>query len=209
MQREQHKLAAESDSSTQSTQSSAKYKWDTPFNRAMNIMMGHPPGQRPQYGRVHGTGDGATWKYYYSEDPEAKRQRKKFSQVTIDEKVARAMEKAKAETKAEIIAACRDDMVAAFTSLIPTVVTWVQQNPNAPPSDFPMPSFTGSNSMNTAPIPVPSMATAPAPPPAPAPAPSSHSSPSSVSGLNVGPSTLAELDALTVNTRRTFINSTN
>ena len=98
MQREQHKLAAESDSSTQSTQSSVKYKWDTPFNRAMNIMMGHPPGQRPQYGRVHGAGDGAMWKYYYNEDPEAKRQRKKFSQVTIDEKVARAMEKAKAET---------------------------------------------------------------------------------------------------------------
>ena len=48
LQREQHKLAAESDSSTQWTQSSAKYKWDTPFNRAMNIMMGHPPGQRPQ-----------------------------------------------------------------------------------------------------------------------------------------------------------------
>ena len=183
--REQHKLAAESDSSTQSTQSSVKYKWDTPFNRA-------------------------TWKYYYSDDPEAKRQRKKFSQVTIDEKVARAMEKAKAETKAEIIAACRDDMVAAFTSLIPTVVTWAQKNPNAPPSDFPMPSFTRSNSMNTAPIPVPSMATATAPPLAHAPPPSSHSSPSSVSGLNVGPSTLAELDALTVNMRRrTFINSTN
>ena len=96
MQREQHKLAAESDSSTQS---SAKYKWDTPFNQAMNIMMGHPPGQRPQYGRVHDTGDGAMWKYYYNEDPEAKRQRKKFSQVTIDEKVVREMEKAKAETK--------------------------------------------------------------------------------------------------------------
>jgi hypothetical protein len=175
----------------------------------MNIMMGHPPGQRPQYGLVHGAGDGATWKYYYNEDPEPKRQRKKFSQVTIDEKVAWAMQKAKAETKAEIIAACRDDIVAAFTSLIPTMVTWAQQNPNAPPSDFPMPSFTGSNSINTAPIPVPSMATAPAPLPAPAPAPSSHSSPSSISGLNVGPSTLAELDALTVNTRRTLINSTN
>ena len=46
---------------------------------------------------MHGTRDGATWKYYYNEDPEAKRQRKKFSQVNIDEKVARAMEKAKAE----------------------------------------------------------------------------------------------------------------
>ena len=175
----------------------------------MNIIMGHPLGQRPQYGRVHSAGDGATWKYYYNKDPEAKRQRKKFSQVTIDEKVARAMQKAKAETKAEIIAACRDDMVAAFTSLIPTVVTWVQQNPNAPPSDFPMPSFSGSNSMNTAPIPVHSMVTGAPPPAAPVPPPSSHSSPSSVSGLNVGPSTLAELDALTVNTRRTFINSTN
>ena len=158
---------------------------------------------------MHGAGDGATWKYYYNEDPVAKRQRKKFSQVTIDEKVARAMEKAKAETKAKIIAACRSDFVDAFISLIPTVVTWVQQNPTAPPSDFPMPSFTLSNSMNTAPIPVPSMATAPASPLAPAPPPSSHSIPSSVSGLNVGPSTLAELDALTVNTRRTFINSTN
>ena len=159
---------------------------------------------------MHGTRDGATWKYYYNEDPEAKRQRKKFSQVTINEKVARAMEKAKAETKAEIMAACRHDMAAAFTSLIPTVVTWVQQNPNAPLSEFPMPSFTGSNSMNIARIPVPSMATAPPPPPAPAPAPSSHSSPSSVSGLNVGLSTLPELDALTVNTHsRTFINSTN
>ena len=63
------------------------------------------------------------------------------------------MEKAKAETKAEIIVACRSDFVDAFTTLIPTVVTWVQQNPNAPPSNFPMPSFTGSNSMNTAPYP--------------------------------------------------------
>jgi hypothetical protein len=171
-------------------------------------MMGHPPGQRPQYGRVHGAGDGATWKYYYSEDPEAKRQRKKFSQVTIDEKVARAIEKTRADTVREAVAACRNDMAAAFTSLIPSVVSWLQQNPNAAPTDFPMPSFTGSNSMNTAPTPVPDMATAPAPTPAPAPAPS-HSSPSSVSGLNAGPSTLAELDALTVNTLHTLINTTN
>ena len=64
---------AESDSSTQS---SAKYKWDTPFNRAMNIMMGHPPGQRPQYGRVHGARDGARWKIFYNEVPEAKKQKK-------------------------------------------------------------------------------------------------------------------------------------
>ena len=93
MQREQHKLAAESDSSTQSTQSSVKYKWDTPFNRAMNIMMGHPLGQRPQYGRVHGAGDNATSKVFYNEGPEANKQKKKFSQVDIDAKVKLAVEK--------------------------------------------------------------------------------------------------------------------
>jgi hypothetical protein len=72
-----------------------------------------------------------------------------------------------------------------------------------------MPSFTKSNSMNNAPTPVPAMATAHTPTPAPAPTPSSHSSPRSISGLNVGPSTLSELDALTVNTHRTLINTTN
>jgi hypothetical protein len=77
------------------------------------------------------------------------------------------------------------------------------------PTDFPMPSFTGSNSMNTAPTPVPAMATTHAPTPAPTPAPSSHNSPRSVSGLNGRPSTLSELDALMVNTRRTLINTTN
>ena len=50
-------------------------------------------GQRPQYGRVHGAGDGATWKVFYNEGPEAKKQKKKFSQEDIDEKVKLAVEK--------------------------------------------------------------------------------------------------------------------
>ena len=151
--------------------------------------------------------------YYYSEDPEAKRQRKKFSQVTINEKVVRALEKNSADTKAEAVrasvAACRDEVASVLTSLIPSVVSWLQQNPNEAPTNFPMPSFTGSNSMNTALTLVPAMATAHAPTPTPAPAPSSHSSPRSISGLNVGPSTFSELDPLTVNTRRTLINTNN
>ena len=82
---------------TQSTQSLVKYKWDTPFNRAMNIMMGHLPGQRPQYGCVHGAVDGATWKVFYNEGPEAKKQKKKFSQADINAKVKLAVEKKAAE----------------------------------------------------------------------------------------------------------------
>jgi hypothetical protein len=102
-------------------------------------MMGHPPGQRLQYGRVHGAEDDTTWKYYYNEDPEAKRQRKKFSQVTIDEKVARAIEAIR-----EAVAAYRNDMAAAFTSLISTVVSWVQQNQTRHQLIFPCPASLGA-----------------------------------------------------------------
>ena len=58
-------------------------KWDTPLNRAFNILKG----------LVDGVGDDATWKHYYHEDLEAKRQIRKFSQVNIDEKVKLAVEK--------------------------------------------------------------------------------------------------------------------
>ena len=54
-------------------------------------------GQWPQYGRVHGAGDGATWKVFYNVCPEAKKQKKKFSQADIDEKVKLAFEKKAAE----------------------------------------------------------------------------------------------------------------
>ena len=50
-------------------------------------------GQRPQYGHVHDTGDGTTWKVFYNEGPEAKKQKKKFSQADINEKVKLAFEK--------------------------------------------------------------------------------------------------------------------
>ena len=54
-------------------------------------------GQWPQYGRVHDTRDGATWKVFYNEGPEAKKQKKKFSQADIDVKVKLAVEKKAAE----------------------------------------------------------------------------------------------------------------
>src|SRR3954468_24605873 len=95
-QKEQHKLDAKSDSSSLSTM---RPKWDTHLNRALNIMKGLPLGTRPQSGRVHGVGDGAQWKHYYQEDPDAKRQRRKFSLVNMDEKVKLAVEKKAAETE--------------------------------------------------------------------------------------------------------------
>ena len=91
LQEKQHQLAAESPTSPM------RPKWDTPLNRALNKLKGLPLDQRPQYGRVHGAGDGATWKVFYKEGPEAKKQKKKFSQADIDAKVKLAVEKKAAE----------------------------------------------------------------------------------------------------------------
>ena len=49
------------------------------------------------YGHVHGAGDSATWKVFYNEGLEAKKQKKKFSQADINAKVKLAVEKKAAE----------------------------------------------------------------------------------------------------------------
>ena len=84
-------------------------------------------GQRPQYGCVHGAGDSATWKVFYNEGPEAKKQKKKFSQADIDAKVKLAVEKKAAEDKYELlqqavnaaVTACRNDFA---TNLVPAII---------------------------------------------------------------------------------------
>ena len=117
-------------------------------------------GQRPQYGRVHGAGDGATWKVFYNKGPEAKKQKKKFSQADIDAKVKLAVEKKAAEDtektaeeKNELlqqavdaaVTACRNDFA---TNLVPAIINWTKENPDKTVHDFPLPSFVGSNVNN-------------------------------------------------------------
>ena len=188
-------------------------KWDTPPSRALNELKGLPLGQRPQYGRVHGSRDGATWKVFYNEGLEAKKQKKKFSQADIEAKVKLAIEKKAAEDakkaaedKYELlqqevnaaVTACRNDFA---TNLVLVIINWTKENPDKTVHDFPLPSFVGSNSTNNNTI-APSLAHTTGPPLAVAPA---HSSPSSVSGALGGPSSLAELDAVTVITCRSNI----
>jgi len=195
-----HQLAAESPTSPM------RPKWDSPLNRALDELKGLPLSQRPQYGHVHGAGDGATWKVFYNEGPEAKKKKKKFSQADIDAKVKLAVEKKVAEDAEKIakeknellqqavsaaITTCRNDFA---TNLVPAIINWTKENPDKTVHDFPMPSFIGSNSMNNNNT-APSLAHATGPPLAVAPA---HSSPYSVSGALGGPASLAELDAVTV-----------
>ena len=85
--------------------------------------------------------------------------------------------------------------------LVPAIINWTKENPDKTVHDFPLPSFVGSNSVNNNTI-APSLAHATGPPLAAAP---THSSSSSVSGALGGPSSLAELDAVTLITCHTNI----
>ena len=167
MQREQHRIAAESDSPSEAL---ARPKWDTPFNRALNILKRQPVDTRPSYGRVHGVGDGATWKKYYRETTEERKERRRLTEENIDKKVEIAVEKKSSQTVATAVAAAKQVVADLSTSLVTGVITWTRQNPEKNAEDFPLADFLG------------------APAPAPAPAPD-------VLG---GASSLAELDALTV-----------
>ena len=139
------------------------------------------------------------------------KKRRLLTQQTIDQKVAIAVNKTKAETKEELLGvvnAAVNDAVAGITahfqssiitSLIPAIIDWSKSNPDKGPADFPLPSYVGSNSVNITP-PAPAQETAKGPAPV-------HSSPTSVSGMLVGPLSMAELDVLMVITRHTLFTS--
>ena len=113
------------------------------------------------------------------------------------------------------------------TVLVPAIFNWSRQNPEKNAADFPLADFLRSSSTSVAPAPTAALAPAPAPapppapasPPAPTPAPApapapasapapapAHSSPSSVSDVLGGASSLAELDALTVSVTPALFN---
>ena len=100
LQREQHRIAAESDSPSEAL---ARPKWDTPFNRALNILKQQPVDTRPSYGRVHSVGDGAPWKKYYRETTEERKERRRLNEENIDKRVEIAVEKKSTYTVATAV----------------------------------------------------------------------------------------------------------
>ena len=174
-EREQHRITAVSDSLSEAL---ARPKWDTPFNRALNILKGLPVETRPSYGRVHGVGDGATWKKYYRETTEERKERRRLTEENIDKKVEIAVEKKSSQTVATAVAAAKQVVADLSTSLVTGVFTWTRQNPEKNAEDFPLADFLGA--------------------PAPAPAPAPAAAPTPAPDVLGGASSLAELDALTV-----------
>ena len=127
---------------------------------------------------MHGVGDGATWKKYYRETTEEKKERQRLTEESIDKKVEIAVEKKSSQTVATAVAAAKQVVADLSTSLVTGVFTWTRQNPEKNAEDFPLADFLG----------------APAPAPTPAPAPAPAPAPDVISGA----SSLTELDALTV-----------
>ena len=119
-------IAAESDSPSEAL---ARPKWDTPFNRALNILKRQPVDTRPSYGRVHDVGDGATWKKYYRETTEERKERRRLNEENIDKRVEIAVEKKSTETVATTVAAAKQVLVDMSTTLVPAVFNWSTQNP--------------------------------------------------------------------------------
>ena len=131
-------------------------------------------------------------------------------QKAVEEATRKAKEEAKAEAeqnKAELFEAAkaaareeaREELKSTFSALMPAMYKWTKENPNA--DAFPIPSFKGSNSVNTAIAPAPATGHELV-----APATVAHSSPSCGSGMPHGASTLAELDTIKVTTHFALIN---
>ena len=66
-----------------------------------------PGGHSLSYGRVHGVGDGATWKKYYCETTEERKERRRLTEENIDKKVDIVVEKKSVETVATAVAAAK------------------------------------------------------------------------------------------------------
>ena len=95
----------------------------------MHILKRLPVETRPSYGRVHGVGDGATWKKYYRETTKERKERWRLTEENIDKKVEIAVEKKSSHTVATVVATAKQVVADLSTSLVPAVFTWTRQNP--------------------------------------------------------------------------------
>ena len=77
---------------------------------------------------MHGVGDGATWKKYYRETTEERKERRRLNEENIDKRVEIAVEKRSTERVATAVAAAKQVVVDMSTSLVSTVFNWTRQN---------------------------------------------------------------------------------
>jgi hypothetical protein len=204
-------LAKEQAESASSSQASAtNVPWDKPFVRVLNTVKNKSPLRRPHMGRVVGAGQGRKHVYYgLAENKEARQERKSRETENLREELA--------DLKESMPRLVDDTVANRVNELLPSVMQSISAYfAGGQKGPLPMISLGGSNSHNVAPP-----AGSARPPPAGSaprenapvilvtPAASNAggredspavppSSPSVTCTPAPGPSTLAELDALTV-----------
>ena len=90
---------------------------------------------------MHNVGDGATWKKYYHETTEVRKERRRLTEVNIDKKVEIAVEKQSSQTVAIAVAAAKQVVADLSTSLVTGIITWTRKNPEKNAEDFPLADF--------------------------------------------------------------------
>ena len=177
--------------------------WDTAFVRAYNQVKERPATEQPHKGRVVGAGKHHKHPYYYPlEAKELQDERKRFEEMDLKAAVDKEVQATVPGLVQEQVA---QSLSVIMPSLVQSVKIWLQEGQ---PGPFNMPSFVGSTSNNQAPV-----MDVPAANPAGG---REDATPAAINELAKGvlpasvnlttpargPTSLAELEALTVNKRR-------
>ena len=203
-QREQQAESAASSSQA----STNKVAWDTPFVRALNSVKGHTPLKRPHMGRVVGVGQGRKHHAYgLAPQPGTSRTTRVRPEAQENENLRAKL----ADLEESIPRRVEDQLAIKLNEIWPTMMesmsAYIAGGRQGP---VPMFSLGGSNSINVSPpsappsaphqqfvTPDPAAAANNAAPREESPA-FAGSSPSVTCTPTLGPSPLAELEALTV-----------
>ncbi|KAM0923513.1 hypothetical protein ACQ4PT_005494 [Festuca glaucescens] len=140
---------------SQSSSSQGSAPWDTPFNRALNKVLGKPLDKRPKHGRVIAAGNGARWDHYYQEGKDQRKERKRLAQASTVEEIDKIVDE---KTRFLI----QDELTSQFQAILPTMVQSMKNwYDGGQQGSCPIPNFGMSNSNNEAPLNSPTMVTPP------------------------------------------------
>ena len=123
--------------------------YNTPLNRALNVILNKSVDRVPAHGRIIGSGDGCRWDHYYDDPLYCRKNRKQLNYEAKFKQFER-----------RTIAVVREEFKNQFDSMMPLLVQHIRETPDAP---FPVPSFGGSNSRNVEGMPFPDVQIPPPP----------------------------------------------
>ncbi|KAK1610390.1 hypothetical protein QYE76_034063 [Lolium multiflorum] len=221
LEEERQKLS-QCDEGSSSQASTGRVAWDKPLVRALNIVNEHSPTRRPHRGRVAGAGTGYKHGHYglsSADDKNARSERKQREAEEMRESIlaevqAGLVPQLVPQLKATLVPEVKAEVAASVQADFNALHAWYEGGKQGPPPKMQVVSFDGSNSMAP-----PSagndnviMETPPAEgnvagardsPSMPGSSPSVTCTPAAACA---GPSTLAELNALTaLSTPCTFL----